>query len=372
MKQIKFSLILVALIIATSSYAAITWDCGLDPSNNLAFTSEVKGTLENIAGEQVLRIHGSGKIADFNTYSSIEGSMTVQHTYSPWYEYERAINRVIVESGVEYIGQNTFKFMDDLRTVQISKTVKAIGKGAFNKNYSGSIYFSCTKSTEIPDVSEVDNNPIPAAYYQKAKVYVPKGMHDAFAAIPWFLEFDRCGNLLESVEAGAVVSVSQENADKNTVFIYIEIVDNVQRFEILVKDANGNKVRHYYAYYSKTESKWVIEPVTAASAPHRLPSLMYDGISATDAMLQLDLTGLTGNAAYTFTIKGYDNSNQVIFENNGQFKMPEEVGAGINDQINDRIVNEKMVNRFNLLGQPVDENYRGIIITNTGEKILLR
>ena len=366
MKKLKLSLSLVALTLAASSYAAITWDCGPDPNNNMAFTSDVKGTLENIAGEQVLRIYGSGKIADFNTYSSIEGTMTVQHTYSPWYEYERAIDRVIVESGVEYIGQNTFKFMDALKSVQISSTVNKIGKGAFNKNYSGAIYFSCTNPAELPDASETDNNSVPAAYYQNAKVYVPIGMHDAYAALSWFEEFDDYGNLVESLEAGAVVSVSLENADKNTVQFFVEVLDNVARYEIVIKDADGNVVRHYYAYYSVSESKWVLEPIALAPAPRRLPSLRRDEVTRTTEVLQIDITGLNGNAEYSFTISGYDETDQVVCEKSGAFQMPAYTGTAINDQM----VNDPMVNRFNLLGQPVDETYRGIIITNTGKKIL--
>ncbi len=368
MKQFKRSLILVALTIATSSYA-ITWDCGLDPTNNMAYTPDVKATLENISGESVLRIHGSGSIANFNTYSSLgTGSMTELHTYAPWDEYVHSINRVIVESGVDYIGQNTFKYMDDLRTVEISKSVKAIGKGAFNKYFSGSIYFSCTKPEDIPDVSEVDNNPVPPAYYQDARVYVPKGMHDAFAEIPWFLDFDRHGNLLESIEAGAVVSVSEESADKNTVLISIEIVENVQRFEILVKDAKGNEVRHYYAYYSNSESKWVIEPIGSEAAAHRIPAIHRDGISATDAMLQLDITELQASA-YTFTITGYDDSNEIIFEREGQFNLSGEESTAI-DTHESTADDAQYTRCYNVLGQQVDEYYRGIIITETGRKLL--
>ena len=39
---------LMALAFATSSNAAITWDCGPDPNHNMTFSSEVKATLEDI------------------------------------------------------------------------------------------------------------------------------------------------------------------------------------------------------------------------------------------------------------------------------------------------------------------------------------
>lgn len=74
------------------------------------------------------------------TYTYSNGELTITGTgamgdyanaKSPWYSYKNSIYKLVIESGVEHIGNYTFTNLDSITEVTIPDTVKSIGNSAF-------------------------------------------------------------------------------------------------------------------------------------------------------------------------------------------------------------------------------------------------
>ncbi len=68
----------------------------------------------------VMTISGCGRMYEFNTWFTC-----------PWNEYKKLIRKVVVEEGVEYIGNSSFKNCDKLVEVSLPGSIKEIGIEAF-------------------------------------------------------------------------------------------------------------------------------------------------------------------------------------------------------------------------------------------------
>lgn len=365
MKTIKLTLCFAALIMAASVNAE-TWNCGeIDPDKpNSGYSASVKASLEkNVAGDSVLRIYGNGTMAAFQIIA-----MEAQDiTDAPWDNIAAGIKHVYVENGVQNIGSYAFYTMTELQNIYISKSVRRLGERFINDDFDGNIFCSANSADAIPDASGVHTSMtyLPQ-YFNLAHIYVAPDMVPIFVNMAWWKNFG--DNISESLAAASVVTVPQDSLTDSKAVIFVELVKNAERYEVLVKNEDETDVHHFYTYYDAVEDKWVIEQIAPKGLARRLPSLRRDTVSRTTEVLQIDITNLQASCNYSYEVTALDINYNVLGQQSGSFKTPARMETGINDQM----VNEKMVNRFNLLGQPVDENYRGIIITNTGEKILLR
>ena len=365
MKTLKLSLCFLATFVFAVSMNAETWNCGeIDPDDPTSgFSVSVKASLETISGDSVLRIFGSGRMADFS-YSLLETQE--ESTDIPWHNIAEGFKHVYVENGVEYVGKNAFRTMTGLQNIYISKTVRELGENFINDHFDGNIYCSATSADAIPDASGVHTSmAYMPEYFNLAHIYVAPDMVPIFVDMAWWRNFG--DNISESLEAASVVTVPQDSLTDTKVTIFMEEIKEAVRYEVLVKSLDETDIHHFYTYDDPLTDKWVIEPIAASPMPRRLPALHRDTVSRTTETLQIDITNLQPATNYNYSITAYNISDEAVGQQSGVFKTPVKQETGI-----DEFVNEKMVIRFNLLGQPVDENYRGIIITNTGEKILLR
>lgn len=80
------------------------------------------GVSWSLAANGTLTISGNGAINDYEYSSS-----------TPWYNNRDYITKVVIQSGVTYIGQFAFSYCKNLTSVTIANTVKTIGLGAFNE-----------------------------------------------------------------------------------------------------------------------------------------------------------------------------------------------------------------------------------------------
>ncbi len=69
---------------------------------------------------QTLTISGSGSMWDYYNSSNI-----------PWYKYKDKIKKIIINEGIEYIGETSFLHCETAESVEIPKSVKTVGQQAF-------------------------------------------------------------------------------------------------------------------------------------------------------------------------------------------------------------------------------------------------
>ncbi|MEE1012675.1 MAG: leucine-rich repeat domain-containing protein, partial [Acutalibacteraceae bacterium] len=78
-----------------------------------------------------LRIYGSGEMDDYDTFSAFDW-----HRCSPWFYDRDLIKNVVIEEGVTSIGSSAFESCNNLISVDMAKSIKSIGYGAFANCYS--------------------------------------------------------------------------------------------------------------------------------------------------------------------------------------------------------------------------------------------
>ena len=83
--------------------------------------------------EGVLKISGSGKMTNYGDVKEV-----------PWNAYQSDITSVVVEEGVESVGDRAFYFFDNLSEVSLSESVVYIGEYSFSRCYD-------LTSISIPD-----------------------------------------------------------------------------------------------------------------------------------------------------------------------------------------------------------------------------
>lgn len=83
-----------------------------------------------ISEDGTLTISGTGKMADY-TYDNNNDSSDC-----PWQPVRYAIQKVVIENGVTYIGSNAFAYNINVTSIAIPRSVTSIGAGAFTGCYS--------------------------------------------------------------------------------------------------------------------------------------------------------------------------------------------------------------------------------------------
>ena len=100
-------------------------------------TGDCNWSYNTSSGE--LKITGSGKMADYNYGSD-----------APWESYLESAKSVIIESGVTYVGDNSFSNTNATK-ITIADTVTEIGDSAFSGTYKAS---SCKLSANLTKIGD--------------------------------------------------------------------------------------------------------------------------------------------------------------------------------------------------------------------------
>ena len=379
MKTLKLAFCLLATLGATTCFAdSWPWNCGFAVGGE--FSNSVMATIETTAnGDSLLRIYkgttgpvAGPRMADFQWVGGETETSIPVLTDAPWDTIAPTIKHVVVEHGVTRIGAYAFYSMTALETLTLSNTVASIGGNFLSDNFHGDIYCS---ATNVPDASANVSDTGGPAYLSTARVFIPLGTTDAYILAAWWQDFG-ADRLIESPQAASVVIVPKDSITDSRAVIIVEMVPTAEKYRVLVESDDATDIRNFDTYYDSVEDKWVIDPIAVNGAGpgniiRRMPAIRRDTVTRTTETLQIDITNLKPSSTYSYEVSALDASDRVVSQQSGSFKTPAKMPMGVDDftKSEDKTQGTRS---YNLLGQPVDESYRGIIITDTGQKLLRR
>ena len=170
-----------------------------------------------LTDDGVLTISGKDGIYEYGWY----GEDDVYHP-APWAEEGvPAVKKLVVNSGITYIGSSTFEGLDQLTSVSLPDTMEYIGWGAFSdcasltsivvpegiKVLYANTFARCTslRSVKLPSTLEWINDCIFSGCTSLQDIVLPEGID----YIPWRM-FDGCTSLRSVTIPGSIMSVSND------------------------------------------------------------------------------------------------------------------------------------------------------------------
>ena len=170
-----------------------------------------------LTDDGVLTISGKDGIYEYGWY----GEDDVYHP-APWAEEGMpAVKKLVVNSGITYIGSSTFEGLDQLTSVSLPDTMEYIGWGAFSdcasltsivvpegiKVLYANTFARCTSlcSVKLPSTLEWINDCIFSGCTSLQDIVLPEGID----YIPWRM-FDGCTSLRSVTIPGSIMSVSND------------------------------------------------------------------------------------------------------------------------------------------------------------------
>ena len=170
-----------------------------------------------LTDDGVLTISGKDGICEYGWY----GEDDVYHP-APWAEEGMpAVKKLVVNSGITYIGSSTFEGLDQLTSVSLPDTMEYIGWGAFSdcasltsivvpegiKVLYANTFARCTslRSVKLPSTLEWINDCIFSGCTSLQDIVLPEGID----YIPWRM-FDGCTSLRSVTIPGSIMSVSND------------------------------------------------------------------------------------------------------------------------------------------------------------------
>lgn len=168
-----------------------------------------------LTDDGVLTISGKDGIYEYGWY----GEDDVYHP-APWAEEGMpAVKKLVVNSGITYIGSSTFEGLDQLTSVSLPDTMEYIGWGAFSdcasltsivvpegiKVLYANTFARCTslRSVKLPSTLEWINDCIFSGCTSLQDIVLPEGID----YIPWRM-FDGCTSLRSVTIPSSIMSVS--------------------------------------------------------------------------------------------------------------------------------------------------------------------
>ena len=168
-----------------------------------------------LTDDGVLTISGKDGIYEYGWY----GEDDVYHP-APWAEEGMpAVKKLVVNSGITYIGSSTFEGLDQLTSVSLPDTMEYIGLGAFSdcasltsivvpegiKVLYANTFARCTslRSVKLPSTLEWINDCIFSGCTSLQDIVLPEGID----YIPWRM-FDGCTSLRSVTIPSSIMSVS--------------------------------------------------------------------------------------------------------------------------------------------------------------------
>ena len=169
----------------------------------------------SLTDDGVLTISGKDGIYEYGWY----GEDDVYHP-APWAEEGMpAVKKLVVNSGITYIGSSTFEGLDQLTSVSLPDTMEYIGWGAFSdcasltsivvpegiKVLYANTFARCTslRSVKLPSTLEWINDCIFSGCTSLQDIVLPEGID----YIPWRM-FDGCTSLRSVTIPSSIMSVS--------------------------------------------------------------------------------------------------------------------------------------------------------------------
>ena len=170
-----------------------------------------------LTDDGVLTISGKDGIYEYGWY----GEDDVYHP-APWAEEGMpAVKKLVVNSGITYIGSSTFEGLDQLTSVSLPDTMEYIGWGAFSdcasltsivvpegiKVLYANTFARCTslRSVKLPSTLEWINDCIFSGCTSLQDIVLPEGID----YIPWRM-FDGCTSLRSVTIPSSIMSVSND------------------------------------------------------------------------------------------------------------------------------------------------------------------
>ena len=170
-----------------------------------------------LTDDGVLTISGKDGIYEYGWY----GEDDVYHP-APWAEEGMpAVKKLVVNSGITYIGSSTFEGLDQLTSVSLPDTMEYIGWDAFSdcasltsivvpegiKVLYANTFARCTslRSVKLPSTLEWINDCIFSGCTSLQDIVLPEGID----YIPWRM-FDGCTSLRSVTIPGSIMSVSND------------------------------------------------------------------------------------------------------------------------------------------------------------------
>ena len=170
-----------------------------------------------LTDDGVLTISGKDGIYEYGWY----GEDDVYHP-APWAEEGMpAVKKLVVNSGITYIGSSTFEGLDQLTSVSLPDTMEYIGWGAFSdcasltsivvpegiKVLYANTFARCTSlcSVKLPSTLEWINDCIFSGCTSLQDIVLPEGIDH----VPWRM-FDGCTSLRSVTIPSSIMSVSND------------------------------------------------------------------------------------------------------------------------------------------------------------------
>ena len=361
--------------------ASIDFDCSENPEKIVTATIDLEKEVvedqtqpngKRVDNLVVLRIHGSGATKN---YEDGGGTNPV-----PWIHWAIYIQKVVVESGVTGIGTNFFRDLTysdgtdaEVRPnfpISLPSSLTFFSSSARPDKYAGNLY---CHATTPPQSDWVEVNPRPD-YFNYATVYVPDAYVDVYSSQTLYKGADFWQNfamdrMIKSNDMVAPV-VPQDLVYNTGASIRFDIVQEATKYYVTIEFENT--LFRKLLITSDGTGGWSLTDITDASPlPGRrfLPVLRRDTVKGTVETLQIDITGLGSGKSYNFTVTATKEDNTEVSKRSGCFTTTteKETPTGIDEIVADEQIIDNRY--YNILGQPVAPDYRGIIIHN-GKKIL--
>lgn len=338
MKTTKLTLCLLALLVTTSVSALQSWPCGGGTNPN-----DVIAVAEFINGDSILRITGSGPMADYLE----EATPVAGPDYAPWHNDAGTFNIVIVESGITHVGDYAFHSLSsaNFRKLILPGSLATIGQKFIPNDFAGEIYCSALN----PPTVVYNYGEAPFEYFNLATVYVPKGSLEAYqnqtseVYAQWWNKFEN--HLQESLDV-LVVTTPQDSITDTKVTLHVEYLADATRYDLKLTNLSTMDVTNYEVTYDdKGDPKinQVFAPSNGAPA-RRKPILLRDTVRRSTESLQIDITNLAPETPYAYSVEAVNVSSTVIMSKEGTFKTaPLDMDTAIDEFTNEEMRKGKNV-----------------------------
>jgi len=344
---------LAALLTTANLNANTPWTVGYDVTSG---NPAVWAVLDIVNSNIVLRIYGSGAMDDMVIVKDPSSSVAIKYVaQTPWKDEAPNIIKVIVESGVTYLGKGAFFNCDNLRELRLPQTLLEIGDSCISlDNFKGTIYCNAPIPPKVPAVSS-SSLPI----FTNAFIKVPNELVSAYTSTGeifnmgstyanWWANFHATtpSHIIGTNEAAAVLSTPQDSIKSDRFTIHLELIGTDettrQSYYYEVTATNGVDNHHFFVIYKN--SKWQVSATKTGTQGRRIPIVMKDTVSRSTESLQIDITNLTPSSNYNYSVTGYNSMNEVVFQSEGTLMTsPAKTGTGF-----DEILNEEMRKGKNL------------------------
>ena len=306
----------------------------------------------------MLRFNGSGAVDSYG-YTAVEGASTTQKDTVPWFDIAPFIEHVVVGENITKLGSYVLYDLSPYCSITLPTTLKTIFASSFPANFSGQLI------VRNPTAPKVTEDKADAVDFKSIRLFVPVGSQSDYENATWWENFT---SITEKNKIVVVVPTS--NVYNTQVTFCCEVVSNADKYVIKIWNAATSAILFVFeTYYDSTDNKWILTKAPQTTGPSNKPGLRRDTVRGTTESMQIDITGLSAGTDYGYSIAAMSGSAEVS-KISGKFSTPNNKPTDIDNTIIDERL---MINgRYNLLGLPVDENYRGVVIEGNKKTLQLR